>query len=108
MSKRIRRNWAFIHLLLDSPSVKQRKTVVKTATEDQFKALAEIVANTLAGGLPLSPRERNKLLKNKTILRRISCKTTPEIKRQKLILKHIGVIEKLLAFVKPALHLIKP
>ena len=44
MSKRVQKNWAFIHILLDSQSRKQKQALVKTASEEQFKTLAEIVA----------------------------------------------------------------
>ena len=56
------KNWAFIHILLDSQSRKQKQALVKTASEEQFKTLAEIVANTLARLLLVSPSGRKQLL----------------------------------------------
>ena len=107
MSKRVQKNWAFIHILLDSQSRKQKQALVKTASEEQFKTLAEIVANTLAGSLLVSPSGRKQLLKYKSILRKLSHKSTSFSVRKRLIIRHISTIVKLLSLVKPALVLLR-
>ena len=108
MSKRVRKNWAFIHFILETRSKTQRRAITKTANPEQCKALAEIVANAIAGTLPLSPREKKLLLPYKNVLREIAHKSTTDKNRKKLILQNISIIVKLLVSVRPAIDLMKP
>ena len=105
MSKRVRNNWAFLHLLMDAHSAKQRNSIVNTANAEQVKAIAEIIANTLAGILPLNPAAKKKLSRCKTAFRKISSSTTNAKERKRLVVKNVSYIVKLLSFIKPALKL---
>ena len=108
MSKRVWRNWAFIHLLIDTSSTRQRKSVVNTATSEQIKTLAEIIANTLAGSLPITPAGKKQLSRVKNALRSISKSKVSVPERKRLIIKNFSCIIKLLSYVKPALKLMTP
>ena len=82
MSKRIWNNWAFLNLLLESKSLSQKKGLLKTATPEQVKAVSDIVANTLAGSLPLPPAGRHKLYRHRNLLREIAA-PKQSLKRRK-------------------------
>ena len=107
MSSIVQKHWFFIHFLLKTKARKQRRAVIKSADKDQIKALAEIIANTLGGSIPVSPTGRKQLRPFKNILRKISQKTTSGKDRKHLIFKHIVLIIKLLNFVRPTLELLK-
>ena len=108
MSKRVWRNWAFIHLLIDTSSTKQRKSVVSEATSEQIKTLAEIIANILAGSLPITAAAKKKFSRVKNALRSISQSKVSVLERKRLIINNLSYIVKLLCYVKPALKLMKP
>ena len=107
MSKRIWDSWAFLHLLLDSPSIPQKRGVLQTASSEQIKALAEIIANTLAGSLPMPPIGRNKLFRHRKGLRDIADKSTSLTRRKTLLIKHLRQVLILLSYVQPALKLMR-
>lgn len=108
MSKRVLNNWAFLHILTESTSNKQKRALLNTATTEQVKAVAEIVANTLAGSLPVPPSARKRLLRYRTGLREIAAQSTSISKRKALLLKFIRALGTLLSSIKPALKLLKP
>ena len=107
MSKRIWNNWAFLHLLLESPSLLQKKSLLRTATAEQAKALSEIIANTLAGSLPIPPAGRNKLYRFRKVLREVAGKVISLKRRKNLLTKHIRQVLTLLSYIQPALKLMK-
>ena len=107
MSSIVQKYWFFINFLLKTKIRKQRRAVIKSADKDQIKVLAEIIANTLGGSIPVSPTGRKQLRPFKNILRKISHKTTPGKDRKRLLFKHIVLIIKLLNFVRPTLELLK-
>ena len=107
MSKWVWRNWAFIHLLIDTSSTKQRKSVVSEATSEQIKTLAEIIANILAGSLRITSAAKKKFSRVKNTLRSISQSKVCS-RKKRLIIKNLSYIVKLLCYVKPALKLMKP
>ena len=108
MSKRVKNNWAFVHLFMETTSVKQRKSLLNTATKEQINTIAEIVANTLAGVLPISPAARKRLSNGKSVLRTISNRSTATKDRKHLLVKNLSMIANLLGYVKPALKHMKP
>ena len=107
MSKKVFKNWFFLQLLLESPSLIQKKTLIKTATSEQVKALSEVIANTLTGALPLPPDGRNKLHRFREVFREIAGKTTTLKRRKALLFKHMKPVLKLMTYVQPVLKLMK-
>ena len=105
--KNIYQNWAFLHLLLESPSLTQKKTLVNSATKEQVKALAEVVANIGAGALPVPPATTHKLRRFRNIFREIGAKDTALKRRKTLLTKYLKQVLTLLAHVGPALKLMK-
>ena len=107
MSNVVQKYWFFINFLLKTKIRNQRRAVIKSADKHQIKALAEIVANTLAGSIPVSPAGRKQLRPFKTVLRKISHKSTSNKDRKHLIFRNLVSVIKLLNLVKPALELLK-
>ena len=107
MSNVVQKYWFFINFLLKTKIRSQRRAVIKSANKHQIKALAEIVANTLGGSIPVSPAGRKQLRPFKTVLRKISHKSTLNKDRKHLIFRNLVSVIKLLNLVKPALELLK-
>ena len=107
MSNVVQKYWFFINFLLKTKIRNQRRAVIKSADKHQIKALAEIVANTLGGSIPVSPDGRKQLRPFKTVLRKISHKSTSNKDRKHLIFRNLVSVIKLLNLVKPALELLK-
>lgn len=57
--------------LLTSTHVKQRRQLINTISDEQLSVLSEAILNVLKGVCPLSNVNKNKLSKNKTILRKL-------------------------------------
>ena len=109
MSNVVQKYWFFINFLLKSKIRSQRRAVIKSADKHQIKVLdlAEIVADTLGGSIPVSPAGRKQLRPFKTVLRKISHKSTSNKDRKHLIFRNLVSVIKLLNLVKPALELLK-
>ena len=76
MSKVVQKYWYLIHCLLKTKISKQRRTIIRSADKNQIKAIAEIIANTLGGSIPVSPAGRKQLRPFKSLLRKILHKST--------------------------------
>lgn len=101
MTANLRRQRAYLTLLLTTPSKTQATALVDTATKDQAGALSEIAYNLLR--LPLAPGLKQSIGKRKSILKKISDpKLTPR-KRLSLLSKHQRVIIQVLRMVKSRL-----
>lgn len=74
--------------LLTSTHVKQRRQLINTISDEQLSVLSEAIFNVLKGVCPLSNVNKNKLSKNKTILRKL---VDPKLSRKfkKSILKKV-------------------
>lgn len=74
--------------LLTSTHVKQRRQLISTISDEQLSVLSEAIFNVLKGVCPLSNVNKNKLSKNKTILRKL---VDPKLNRnfKKSILKKV-------------------
>ena len=107
MSKVVQKYWYLIHCLLKTKISKQRRAIIRSADRDQIKAIAEIIANTLGGSIPVSSAGRKQLRPFKSLLRKISHKSTSGKDRKKLIYKNIVTVIKLLNIVRPTLELMK-
>ena len=107
MSNVVQKYWFFNNIVLKTKIRNKRRAVIKSADKYQIKALAEIVANTLGGSIPVSPGGRKQLRPFKTVLRKISHKSTSNKDRKHLIFQNLVSVIKLLNLVKPALELLK-
>ena len=95
MSKRLRTNQPFLHLLARS-SAKRRKSLLKQATKEELATLFEICLNILSGNLPLSPYMHKKLKKERHTLRKLADKKTSLNHKKKLVNKKEDFLEQLL------------
>ena len=68
MSRRVSKQEHFLRLLR-SAEKNQQKALLKSATDEQVKALSEIILNLLAGFLPISTKTKRSLSKYKDKLR---------------------------------------
>jgi len=102
MSKRIKVNQPFLHLLARS-GPKRRKQLLHQATKDELTSLFEICLNIIKGNLPLKPKDYKKFKRYKTILRTLSDRKVPLIKKKKLVNQKGGFIGSLAAFAIPLL-----
>ena len=73
MSKRLRMNEQFFHLLARS-SAKRRTLLLKQTTKEKLASLFEICLNILRGNLPLSPHMHRKLKLERNTLRKLADK----------------------------------
>ena len=88
MSKRLRTNQPFLHLLARS-SAKRRKSLLKQATKDELATLFEICLNILRGNIPLNSYMHKKLKKEQKTLRTLADKKI-SLKRKKKVVNQKG------------------
>ena len=104
MSQLIRKHFDYIRLLITTASRTQRKALLKTITNDQLKAVVEIVVNLLNKVIPISPRDKSKLKSNRRFIRQIADRAITLKKKKDLILRQGGIIVLLLNSVQKALN----
>jgi hypothetical protein len=80
---------------------KQAKDFLKLATEDQIKAICEVVANVIYGNLPIDDKYKRKLWIIRRILSLIATKGQTEMFCKRNITKHYDKILLILEAVKP-------
>lgn len=103
MSQLVKKHWSYFQLLMTTTSKIQRKQLLDTITNDQLRALVQIVVNLLRSVLPLSPGNKTKVKKHRTFIRKLG-NTAISLKQKKLLLCRQGtVIVLLLKSVEPAL-----
>ena len=61
MSELLRGNHSYLHLLAHSPSPKQKKILLMTATPEQVHAICELCYNVLKGTVPSSDAQWDRL-----------------------------------------------
>ena len=83
MSKRLRINEPFLHLLARS-SAKRRKFLLKQATREELASLFKICLNILRDSLPLSPHIHKELKRERNTLRKLADKKI-SLKQKKMI-----------------------
>lgn len=81
----------FLSLLARSKNKKRRDKLVEIADSSEVKAISEIIANALAGNLPLHRDCVSKMRRHKKKLRLISKKRYP-VKHKKDLIKQTGGI----------------
>jgi len=82
MSNRINKHRSFLDLLQQGENI-QKKTLLKTASDEQVRALSEIVLNIIGGVIPISSKIKADLSPHKNKLRKLCDKTqtNSELKR---------------------------
>ena len=103
MSARMRHNTPLLQLL-SGCHVKQRKAILDTLTEEQLRALCEIVVNILKGTVNLSPKQKQKLRKRKRILYQLASKSVPSKTKKELLVQQGGSL--LPSILIPALQVL--
>ena len=71
MSK-VKDNIHFLRLIASTPSIKQRQTLLRTATKDQVFTLSEIVLNLLKGNIKVSDNTLKVLKSYRKPLRKVA------------------------------------
>ena len=88
MSERMRHNSDLLRVLARA-SKTQRKAILETCHIDLIKCLAEISLNVLEGVVPISPIEKKKLKRYKSLLRSLADKKV-SLKKKKTKLNQSG------------------
>lgn len=102
MSKRIKDNQPFLHLLARSGS-KRRKQLLQQATKDELTSLFEICLNIIKGNIPLKPKDLKRFKRHKGLLRTLSDRKVSLQRKKKLVNQKGGFIGSLAAFAIPLL-----
>ena len=103
MSRLIKKHWSYLQLLMNTTSKQQRKQLLDTITNDQLRALTEVIVNLLQSILPITPSHKPKLKRHRNIIRRLGDTTISSKKKKELLCKQGAVIANLLKSVEPAL-----
>ena len=91
MSTRLEMTDAFIKVLAKS-SVKQRKLLLRGATNEQLKGLFELCLNIIRGNLPLSNAEFHKLKRHRKTLESLASRRVPLYKKREIVNQKGGFI----------------
>jgi len=100
MSDRIRRNIPFLKALLQSRRKKQRKALIKVASEDNIDAVAEGALNTLRGNVPLTATQKRRLSAHKDKIRKLAHKRISNKKKKTFLVQAGGFLP---IFIPPLL-----
>ena len=92
MSKRLRMNQPFLHLLARS-SAKRRKFFLNQATKEELTSLFEICLNILRGHVPLSVHMHKKLERERHTLRTLADKKISLRRKRRLSIKKVDFLE---------------
>ena len=91
MSTRLEMTDAFIKVLAKS-SAKQRKLLLRGATNEQLKGLFELCLNIIRGNLPLSNAEFQKLKRHRKTLESLASRRVPLYKKREIVNQKGGFI----------------
>ena len=86
MSARLQKHCSTLHFLAKSKPSSAR-SVIKDANRDLLDCISECCCNVLSGNVSLSPKQKNRLSKYKTVLREVAKKKTSLKKKKSLIQK---------------------
>ena len=83
----LRKNKAFIDLLLKTKSFEQRQALLDTATPSQIRAISELCLNLLheRGGKIEAGEERQKLVDNQEFIRKLATEGRPFARKRNLL-----------------------
>jgi len=103
MSQLVKKHWSYFQLLMNTTSKTQRKHLLDTITNDQLRALVQIVVNFLQRVIPIAPGPRAKLRRQRNLIRRIG-DTSVNLREKKILLCRQGAtVAFLLKSLEPAL-----
>ena len=91
MSTRLEMTDAFNKVLAKS-SAKQRKLLLRGATNEQLKGLFELCLNIIRGNLPLSNAEFHKLKRHRKTLESLASRRVPLYKKREIVNQKGGFI----------------
>lgn len=75
----------------------QRVSFLRTADNSLIKCIQECIFNTLKGNVPLERNEKKRLVKHKTILRRVAAKGGNLKEKRKLLVQRGGFLPYIIA-----------
>ena len=104
MSTLVKKHWCYFQLLMSTTSKLQRRQLVDTITNDQLRALIQIVVNLLQNIIPLTPSKKTHLKKHRKVIRQIGESSISLKKKKELLCKQSSAIALLLKSVEPALR----
>ena len=102
MSKRIKAQQPFLHLLARS-GPQRRKSLLKQATKDELSSLFEICLNILKGNIPLDSKTYKKFKRQSSLLRTLSNKKVSLKRKKRLVNQKGGFIGAIAKFALPLL-----
>ena len=103
MSTLVKKHWCYFQLLMSTTSKLQRRQLVDTITNDQLRALIQIVVNLLKSIIPLTPSKKTQLKKHRKVIRQLGNSSVSLKKKKELLCRQSSVIALLLKSVEPAL-----
>ena len=102
--KRIINNKSFMTNLLRCTKKKNQNSIIQKASKEEIFSICECVLNILRGNLKLKPKDKLKLQKYKSILRKLINIATP-VKHKKKLIQTGGFIQTLLPIILTALSI---
>lgn len=96
MSARLKRNFHILQLL-QKANPKYRKAILKEAPSDLILCICEAIDNVLQGTVKLTPIQRKKLGRYKSMLRSLSVKRSGVKKKRELLVQKGGFLPAILA-----------
>ena len=100
MATRLEITENFAHKLADA-SRKQRKKLMKHASEEQLKGLFEICLNIIRGNVPMEKNEFQRLKRHKNTLTVLASRKIPMYKKRRIANQKGGFLSSVAAFALP-------
>lgn len=88
---------ALVELIIHTTSTQQAVAVLKCVTSDQSLAIGEVILNVLQGNITLTPEDKKKFSRHKTLLRKL-CSSSGR-PQHKLVKGHAAILVRLLRIV---------
>ena len=102
MSTRLEITKNFAYQLAES-SRKERKALLRDATEEQLKGLFEICLNIIRGNVPMDQADFQRLKRHKNTLTALASKKVPIYKKRRIVNQKGGFLSSVAAFALPFL-----
>lgn len=106
MSKIIKEK-QYVTLLAKTKNRKDRAAIIDLGTTSQINALSELIVNILNANIPLNLKNKSRLARYKSDLRRL-CRNTLSTKTKKRILQQGGILNVILPLAISALSSLIP
>ena len=95
----------YLHLLMTTTSSTQRKALLDTITNEQLKALTEVIHNLLQGNIPITETQKRNLRKHKMFLRILGNPKVPFSRKRDTLCRKGSVVGTVLKIAAPQLRL---